>query len=244
MGSIGPLGRDVEDVRLLFGLLAGPDGQDPAIPPVPVHEVPPAELRGLRVAIAPAFPGTPVARAVSAAVERVGRDLDAAGANVELALPEIDWVDQAAVRRRLITTVHAVFDPEAEGGPFLLTDYLADLGARDRLIVAWTRFFERWDVLLSPVVNRVAFEHRETGEAYDIDGEPTSYWTVSHHTRPFNLTGSPAISLPAGLDGDGLPLAVQLSGPRWGDERLLAIAAAVEPIAGGFRPPSDPPPGA
>jgi amidase len=243
MGAIGPLARDVEDVRHLFELLAGPDGEDPAIAPVPYRSVAPPPIRGLRVAVATGVPGTPVAAEVAGAVGRVAADLAAAGAVVDAALPPIDWPALAAVRRRLITASLEVFDPDAEGGPYLLADHLVDLDARDDLIRTWTRFFEAWDVLLMPVVNRTAFEHRPTGEPYDIDGTPTSYWTVSHHTRPFNLIGSPAISLPAGLGEGGVPLAVQLAGPRWGDERLLAIAAAVEPLAGGFVPPPHPSPG-
>ena len=77
------------------------------------------------------------------------------------------------------------------------------------------------------------------GTPFDVDGVSVDYWSIERHVQPFNLTGAPAIALPAGADEDGLPLSVQLVASRWSDDRLLAIAEAVEPIAGGFRPPAE-----
>jgi Asp-tRNA(Asn)/Glu-tRNA(Gln) amidotransferase A subunit family amidase len=51
-------------------------------------------------------------------------------------------------------------------------------------------------------------------------------------------SGCPMVVIPAGTDGHGVPLGLQLMGPRWADERLLAIAEAIAPLTGGFRPPS------
>jgi aspartyl-tRNA(Asn)/glutamyl-tRNA(Gln) amidotransferase subunit A len=47
-------------------------------------------------------------------------------------------------------------------------------------------------------------------------------------TRPANLTGNPAISIPCGFTAQGLPVGLQLIGPRWGEARLLSIALAYE----------------
>jgi len=48
---------------------------------------------------------------------------------------------------------------------------------------------------------------------------------------PANLTGCPATAVPTGLDGDGLPLGLQVMGPRGADARTLAVAAAYERLA-------------
>ena len=48
------------------------------------------------------------------------------------------------------------------------------------------------------------------------------------YTHPFNLTGNPAIVLPVGLHEDGLPVSVQLVGPRGSDAQLLRISALLE----------------
>jgi amidase len=55
----------------------------------------------------------------------------------------------------------------------------------------------------------------------------------------FNLTGQPALVVPAGLDQDGLPIGIQIVGSRWSETRLLAIARALEEagILPGFTPP-------
>ncbi|WP_308257447.1 amidase family protein [Pseudonocardia lacus] len=58
----------------------------------------------------------------------------------------------------------------------------------------------------------------------EFDGDRTAYL----HTLPASLSGAPAVSLPAGADADGLPLAVQLVGRPWEDHVVLAAAAAVE----------------
>ena len=49
-------------------------------------------------------------------------------------------------------------------------------------------------------------------------------------TVPWNVTGQPALSVPAGLDADGLPLAVQLVGPPGSEELLLGVAAQLEGV--------------
>jgi amidase len=239
MESIGPLARSVEDVERLFSILAGPDGSDWTIPPVPLSLRRPAALRGLRVAICDALPGQPVQAEVRAAVRRVGEILSAEGAIVEPALPVVDWDAQAALRSRLFRFADQAVVADG-GGAGDVTEFFESLDQRSRFVRAWTSFFETWDVLLLPSTNRTAFTHRPNHEPQEIDGALVAYWTPERHTQPANLTGGPAISLPAGLDADGLPIGVQLVGDRWQDERLLAIARSVEPIAGGFlRPPVD-----
>jgi amidase len=51
------------------------------------------------------------------------------------------------------------------------------------------------------------------------------------------VSGCPMVIIPAGIDGNGVPFGLQLMGPRWADERLLAIAEAIAAVTGGFQPP-------
>jgi aspartyl-tRNA(Asn)/glutamyl-tRNA(Gln) amidotransferase subunit A len=64
----------------------------------------------------------------------------------------------------------------------------------------------------------------------EIDGMPTD--TVRKawypYTHPFNLSGNPAVSLPCGWASDGLPIALQLVAPHWGENALLHAAALFE----------------
>ncbi len=58
-------------------------------------------------------------------------------------------------------------------------------------------------------------------------------------TAVFNVTGDPALVLPCGWDGDGLPIGIQLSAPRGADMPLLAAATVIEPVlAAARRPPA------
>jgi Asp-tRNA(Asn)/Glu-tRNA(Gln) amidotransferase A subunit family amidase len=62
-----------------------------------------------------------------------------------------------------------------------------------------------------------AFTHRETGAPLRVDGQEVAYWLVNAHTALLNYTGHPASVLPYRLDGEGLPIGVQLVGKRWGE---------------------------
>jgi amidase len=121
--------------------------------------------------------------------------------------------------------------------PATLAHYLAALDRRDRSIVAWEEFFDRWDVLLCPPSMTTAFPHCDPGSPLPVDGHEVAYWTVSAHGALFNYTGHPAVVLPYTLDRAGLPIGIQLVGKRWSESHLLAVAAALAEVTGPFRRP-------
>jgi Asp-tRNA(Asn)/Glu-tRNA(Gln) amidotransferase A subunit family amidase len=120
-------------------------------------------------------------------------------------------------------------------------DYLDALERRRQYGLAWARFFEDHDVLLTPSMPLAAFGTDVQSPA-SIDGVPVDPffddWCAL--ALPANLTGCPATAVPTGLDGDGLPLGMQVMGPRFADARVLAVAAAYERLAPwvGRRPPT------
>lgn len=235
MESIGPLARSVEDVEAVFRLLAGPDGHDSTVPPLPLATVAAPPLRGLRFAVTEALPACFVQADVRAAVRRVANDLEAAGAVVEEAFPPLDWELVGETRRALFRLADRPFEAGARDG--LVRDYFAALEVRSAAIGVVEAFLACYDAFLCPVTSTTAFPHRAMGEPFEVDGRTVDYWTPEESAQIFNFTGSPAISLPAGLDAEGLPIGIQLVGQRWHDAELLAVARSVEPIAGGFRPP-------
>jgi amidase len=241
MESISPLARSVEDARMIYSLLSGPDGFDPTVPPVPVQAVRSVEVQGLRVALARSFPDQRVSSAVADAVEDVAQRLTAAGARVEEAFPELPWEEQIAIRRRLFYMTDGAFRPRKPEDSASVAELLSLLDARAKIIATYERFFERFDVILSPATNTTPFTHRPTELNFEVDGEEVDYWSVGRHVQVFNLLGAPAIVLPSGHFQEGLPIGIQLAGPRWGDDRLLAIAARVEDVAEArFRTPPRP----
>jgi amidase len=240
MSCIGPMARTVADLALLYSIIAGPDGRDTEVQPVPVDDVPELALKKLRIAFAPTFPGFPVAADIRHAIEELAQQLGRLGVVVEeAALPKLDFNQELVSAGELIGMAIGAFQPEEEDKPpTTLAQYLEALHRRDQSILAWEQFFDEWDVLLCPPSMVAAFAHCETGSPLQIDGQKVEYWMVSAHSTLFNYTGHPAVVLPYKLDRDGLPIGVQLVGKRWDESRLLAIAQALSEVTGEFqRPP-------
>jgi amidase len=188
------------------------------------------------MAWATSFPGSPIAADTRASIKRLAGNMAAEGWRVAEALPAIDFAEQLRVRAVLRRAVRLFTDDDPQ--PPTLADYFSALDQRDRFIVAWETFFEQHDALLCPVLMTSAFEHCPYGADIAVDGLAQPYSLLPDYCRPFNLTGHPVVTLPLGHDASGLPLGVQLVGPRWSDARLLGIARAVAALTPGFRRPA------
>lgn len=195
-------------------------GADPEVPPVPWRPAGPAGLNGLRVAYSPGYPPL-VAAEIRAGADRLAAELAEQGSVVEDALPD----PALAGSGQLVEDLLAVLD----GGS--VQEYLAILDRRDKLIANWDRFFASHDVFMAPAMPM---------RAWRADDEPTDDSPENQAFLALELSqasGCPMVVIPAGTDGNGVPFGLQVIGPRWGDERLLAIAEAIAPLTGGFRPP-------
>jgi amidase len=104
-------------------------------------------------------------------------------------------------------------------------------------------FFRRFDVLLAPCAPTPAFEHdhgpRPTRKLKLSTGQRIDYLQLMSWPALATVWGLPATAIPVGLTDDGLPVGVQLIGPRDGDARTLALARAIEERLGAF--PAPPP---
>ena len=240
MSCIGPMARTVDDLMLLYSIIAGPDGRDTEVQPVLVDRMPDLELKQLRVAFAPTFPGLPVAVEIRGAVEELAKQLEPLCAVVEEAiLPQGDLAQDLMKAGALIGMITGAFQPEEQEQPTTLARYLEALDRRDQSIIAWEQFFEKWDILLCPPSMTTAFPQCEPGSPLYVDGQQVIYWAVSGHGTLFNYTGHPAVVVPYKMDGDDLPIGIQIVGKRWDESRLLAAAKALSGVTCAFqRPPS------
>lgn len=239
MSCLGPLARNVDDLALIYKIIAGPDEADTDLAPVPVEAMPAVNLKSLRIAVAPSFPGFPVAGDIAAAVEVLAKQLQAAGVPVEQAkLPKLDLHDDLKQGGDLIGMMLEAVQPEPLENPTPVSRWFEALARRDLSILAWDAFFENCDALLCPVAMTMAFPHCEPGTPIDVDGQEQSYWMLPAYGAVFNYSGHPALTIPCGHDRDRLPIGLQLVGRRWSEARLLGIAKAIEPLTGGFRRPS------
>ncbi|PBB92206.1 amidase [Mesorhizobium sp. WSM3864] len=238
MSCVGPIARNLEDLALIYRIIAGPDGGDTDLAPVPVDPISTIEMKSLCIAFAGTFRGFPVAAEIGAAVERLAARLASAGAHVEEAkLPKLDLHDDLAEGGKLIGMMLEAAQPEPPEQPAPVSRWFAALVRRDRSILAWERFFESCDALLCPVAMTTAFPHCKPGSALKVDGKDESYWMLPAYGAVFNYSGHPALAIPGGQDSNGLPIGLQLVGKRWSEARLLGVAAAIAPLTDGFRRP-------
>ncbi len=240
MAGIGPMARSVDDLALLIGVIAGPDGCDSDVPPVPIGETSEIMLRDVRVAVAPNFPGFPLASVIRDAVTSLARKLEPLCAVVdEPALPPLDYTAQGKSAADLIAMMVGVYHPKDGDPAAKLGDYMEALRERDRTIAVWERFLDQWDILLCPTAMTTAFPHCPKDTKLDVDGEEVQYSMIGAHTTLFNYTGQPAAVIPCTHDAEGLPIGVQLVAKRWNEARLLGIARAIAQVTAGFqRPPA------
>jgi Asp-tRNA(Asn)/Glu-tRNA(Gln) amidotransferase A subunit family amidase len=124
--------------------------------------------------------------------------------------------------------------------------YIDALHDRARYTRIWAEFFERFDLLLTPTMQLTAFGVDLQTPPY-IEGRPVDPFFDDWCTTclPANLTGMPATSVPAGFGASGMPVGLQVMGPRWADGLTLRAAAAFERVVGWqrFVPPLSRTPG-
>ncbi len=120
-------------------------------------------------------------------------------------------------------------------------DWMAANEARARMGQAMRRLFDRYEVIIAPTAPVTAFPHDHSPlirrKLVCSDGRKVPYDAMLQWIALATVCGLPATAIPVGLSGEGLPIGVQLIGPRGGDAKTLAIADAIETRLGGFRPP-------
>src|SRR5690606_8885900 len=106
-------------------------------------------------------------------------------------------------------------------------DYLPANETRAALGIHMGEFDTRYDVLITP---QMPVRALEAGHGGPPGGPSTKRWQWAGFTYPFNLTQQPAISIPVGRTSDGLPVGLQIVGPRHADDTVLAFARHVEQV--------------
>ncbi len=238
----GPMARCVEDAALLLGLIAGYDPQDAYSLDAPVDDYL-AELKqgvqGWKLALLDDEYFRAVDPAVWEAMEQAVQVFQRLGASVErLSIPEFKTYAQA--NSLLVTSDGAAFHHQRlqdrpqgfgadvlrrlhNGAAFTSTEY--SLARRTQTLARrhMASYFERYNLLLLPTTPTAA--HEIGGE--DADNRAPQ---LTRFTAPFNLTGLPAISMPAGRV-EGLPIGLQIVANHWQEAALLRAAYAFEQAA-------------
>ena len=116
-------------------------------------------------------------------------------------------------------------------------EYEKILQRRDTLTAALENFFKKHDFLILPVSTGPAFQKNIDHLPMAVDGIKMEYWDHFHYSMCFNATGHPALTIPLGLNKEGLPIAVQVVGPLFSEKRLIHFAKLIQPLHEGFVKP-------
>jgi len=250
VAHVCPLARTVRDVALMMNAIARHDRRDPfALPDdgldyLAACNEPFAGARGSapdRIAWSANLGFAPVEPETREIAEAAARAFSEVGLTVEEASPDLG--DPSFILQTLYggaqAGAHAARSPEqkAQMDPELVAyaeasaslsavEYLRAVAARQALVDALRRFFERYDLLLTPAVCQPAFPLGLVGPR-EVAGREVTHlgWTLCY---PFNYSGQPAVSVPAGWTASGLPVGLQIVGRRLEDALVLRAAAAFE----------------
>ena len=252
---LGPMARTVEDAALMLDVMAGPDDRDPFSRPERAERYRTAlrdPVADLRVAYSPDLGICPLVDDVRGTVDGVVDELRGTVATVDRVDPDLpDWeVAHEPLATLLQARYGGLYDSMKEEGIDILdrreevTDEVVsriekslELSASDvrraerqRTVVydAVQDLLADYDLLLSSTLSVPAFD--VDSPPTEIDGEPVHPVHGFTLTWPFNLTGNPTASVPAGTV-DGLPVGLQVTGRRGEDDTVLAASAACERLA-------------
>ena len=241
----GPMTRTVRDAALMLDVIAGPDDRDRySLPAEPGSYLAACEdpVKGLSVAWSPDLGYAAVEPEVARITEEAAAVFESLGCHVEVVNP--GWENPEEIFGALIAAEtfaglaekldawHDRMDPTLvrfleRGRTVTTVDYIQ---AGHRRTAYWQQvkaFLARFDLLLTPTLPVPPFA---IGIVWprEIAGHRVSPLGWMAFTYPFNLTGQPAASVPAGFTGDGLPVGLQIIGRRFADKMVLAASAAFE----------------
>jgi aspartyl-tRNA(Asn)/glutamyl-tRNA(Gln) amidotransferase subunit A len=236
----GPMARTVRDTAALLHVIAGPDLRDPHCLPASDEDYLAScdgGVTGLRIAFSPDLGYAEVDGEVAGLVAESVKRFTELGATVVEASPGFEdpiwagdqylWAGAANRAYPRLDEMRDKMDPGFVQAVEMLAERTLFDSAKARLVRLETaatmgRFFGEYDLLVTPTMAGTAFGLDRTERPYG----PSLAW--SPFTYPFNLTGEPAITVPCGWSQDGLPVGLQIVGPRFTEGQVLRAAAAFE----------------
>jgi aspartyl-tRNA(Asn)/glutamyl-tRNA(Gln) amidotransferase subunit A len=261
MDHVGPMCRSAADCALMLNAIAGYDPRDPSTSVLPVPDFTAAltgDVKGLRVGVLRSFFLESTGLALRQAVEEAVRVLEglgasaqevnlagaslAAGASYAVLSPEAYAYHEAWLRERPQDYGEDVRERLRVGAFVEASDYLKGQRVRGVLRDEVTAALSHVDVLLCATTPIVATSVGQTEVTVEHAKVPVR-GSLIRFTRPFNLTGHPAASVPCGFTAAGLPVGLQIVGRAFDEATVLRVADAYQRATDWHarRPPIDPP---
>jgi len=236
----GPMTRTVRDAALMLDVMAGPhwgDGYSIPAPAVSFTKSVEGGVRGLKMAWSPDLGYATVDSHVRAICKQAVKRFSEMGAEVEEAHPGFENPEphlitlfgadilMAISQFGPVEKVKDKLDPLMASmlpvvSELKATDYALAMFAIQELKVKMGTFFRNYDLLLTPTL---------AGPPLPLElAEPLAFLPWMPFTYPFNFTGQPAASIPAGWTEDGLPVGLQIVGRPYDEATIFRAAAAFE----------------
>ncbi|WP_158923414.1 amidase [Acidisphaera sp. S103] len=254
---VGPMGRTVADTALLLSGMIGNDAGDPLATTIhgktvrkakDFYPLAPIDLGGLRVALTPDFGFAPTEQHIASVFGEKTGLFRHVFARADDATPDCAGTDEAFEVLRALTFLAAHLDkvrntPDRvgpnvranveEGLRYNAEDISRAFAIQTALYHRWQSFFGQYDVILTPSITISPRSWRELYPA-EIDGKRTrTYFHWLAMAYAVTVVGHPAVSLPVGVDRNGMPFGLQIVGPRGGDALVLRVAAELEALLAG-----------
>ena len=272
LGIGGPIARSAADLELTLDILAAPAESERVAWSVKLPKSRHERLSDFRVALWADQASFSIDRRCLDAMHAYAQDLRRLGVNVdEHARPDIDpFASDDLYVAMLFSTVSAGMPEEVlaltelaavqmKAGPrshaariaravrLKHHEFLVLLEQQQRLCLAWRNFFQRYDVILCPIMPTVAFPHDHSGcgpghiEQYTrtatVDGQPVPYLNGLQWPGLVTVANLPATAIPTGRFIEGMPMGLQAVGPYLEDRTPLRFAQLAEQALGGYVPP-------
>ena len=245
LDHVGPLSNTVRDAALLLNAIAGHDAADDSSSRHPVVDFVPDEncqVRGLRIGFPQNFFFENLDGDVELCVRGAIARLESLGAEIKpVKVPDIAALN-AVGRVILLCEASAMLEPHlADRGQFgadvialldqgrLLpaTDYIHAQRLRKLMQHEFSQIWSSVDCLITPTTPNTAPRVGDT--TVKLGGrEEDVRLATTRLVRSLNLLGLPALSIPCGLSGDGLPVGLQIVGAPFEESLLLRVGAAME----------------
>uniref|UniRef100_A0AC62AEA1 Umgsp2 n=4 Tax=uncultured bacterium TaxID=77133 RepID=A0AC62AEA1_9BACT len=222
LSVVGPMARTPADLALALDITSK----------VPLPQSRIANLSGLRILLLTAHPETVADSATISAVERAAAACEASGATVATSSPDLPDLSAlvADYTRMLLVVLARGLAPEGTE-PVSLNAWYAMLDDQARMMRAFDRLFESFDAIFCPVLGTTAFAHSDEPDwakrSLSIDGGIAPFAAQLGWISMATYGGMPALSMPLGADGNGLPINLQIITRNWSDHDAIRIGALV-----------------
>lgn len=268
LGVFGPLGRSCGDLRLLLEVLTNSSTAFGGVPgaELPRFEQQP-DIADIRIGLWANDEMAPVDNAVVDLIETAANRLAAEGARVDADIrPSVASADLHRTYMRLLNSTLSAELPDAvfeglvakAGGSEDVVENDGVMFARDTVLShrgwlsanerrahaqrAWAEVFDQVDVVMAPILPVAAFPHdieRPYGKrTFEVNGADAPYRGILFWAGLATMPHLPSVAIPVGRTAEGLPVGVQLIGPKWSDHKIISIAEEIGSVLGQrFSPP-------